>query len=1545
MARMRSVFDIIKEDWGEAAYKRAVKLFAEGREREELIDLLKAEGFEKGVDPIRDAAATPGGAARMSRIINDPRNAGDAFDEAAGASGKIQIELKGKDGMWLGDILERDYWGDRRPGGGGDVTQPGEAVGGSVSPEGAAVEGAETGETGGRKIPGGRSLGRNESTRYGSVDMSPGKRRLTSTWQGAGADIVRMYGDEGIEEVFDPNYLPDDELLPKELDARKKGKVIPLRKTAGGKGPSPHNGYLVEFPDEESFRTAMAEVRSKLSGTEKRRFTDAIKDAQSRAGIDVYGEAVQESTVSKSVNEMLDEAMNRHVVPNENIKVTGQPPGRKSLEAMLPPKAQEKLAALRKARRLPLEADRKYFADTIEEVLDERADELTAPPKPPRPESKPLPMAEEPLTGRDVRLENRPKPVPSNEISQLPPERSVAPTSAPARGAESEADRIARITRQADEEIVVPTKPLYQKGMAEQAVDFEALDALKRAAEAEGAPPEAAELYRRAVQQAGARYNWPIEQDFVEVLDPDTGEMVKEYAPVRGPDGDVIYKVPGRAAQRGAPGGRAPVYPKGKAHPFRAALDAANPEIYDEYVKLTSLPAEQRKIATKAFGLKHGETIKQVIRRSGLIPQKRPAVTRGGATNYAPGQITTSQMELFQREPAEMMDIVFREGNVEPGLAQATDFYSRGGFQRGNRLAGQNILTPEGIAEAPLASDAEADASFRFQEAQAERAAGVGPTPAQRRVQARIRLLEKAVAGDEKALQEWNDILALREDEWRKRMRDLGYINPEAPVPPTPEEELARLRSDPLAERAGDIPQYRAEMSPQELRELAGEGKLGGAPDTRLPGEKVRAGEVTYTPEEIAEINAQLPDETPVPEAPMPEELTPRQQEIIAKYVDESGTGIPLKKVPEADRAELKAARDARREISKASKGTKVTLTRDAALELMPPDEAANVRLYTGKSKAELIAELGEERGKHAYALRQKMKEIMNTRTPDGGVRVVEEAVTPPADVPSPPPAQGYGGAADDLVGQAAGEADEVATWRGYLEKVDGLIEKDKMIGSPNPANTQRLARMRQAAVNNLDTAIAKAGAGAGAAGAVGAGALATGDVTPPPTPKGLFGRVAEPTPPTPPTPPPFRGTPEDAFARQATGAFDEAATPPPNVYGAFDADIDPITGGRGGRPTSPDDLLSRQAAAEFADAKKAQFAGTLGGADDVIRFGKRGVPIGDFMESGAKLGYSDDLLRQVQAGTKTLPRATGSNVFNALKANRGAWMNTADDLANVGKLSGLKGMGFRAGPGLAAGVATELGIGLLDDTPTDTDEAAALKGMARGAGIGGTIGSFIAPGVGTAIGAGLGSLAGGAYGWLKNPDPVEQLRVDEIASDLQAQAAEDGTDPRIVRALIGRLNAQANPIYREWEDAGTSQREAMVDQMQALEDQALAEYSMYAGMPAPQMYTPDLQKLGNLARITAADSNQLLNTLPESERAGFLSAQNMLPVMALNQYFSSPAYQNAQAMYQQQIAGLPGYGPYGGAAIAAPGLAMGGMMTGAELDPNALFSQAVMAA
>jgi uncharacterized protein YcfJ len=90
----------------------------------------------------------------------------------------------------------------------------------------------------------------------------------------------------------------------------------------------------------------------------------------------------------------------------------------------------------------------------------------------------------------------------------------------------------------------------------------------------------------------------------------------------------------------------------------------------------------------------------------------------------------------------------------------------------------------------------------------------------------------------------------------------------------------------------------------------------------------------------------------------------------------------------------------------------------------------------------------------------------------------------------------------------------------------------------------------------------------------------------------------------------------------------------------------------------------------------------------------------------------------------------------------------------------------------------------------TSRKTASVMGGGLKGAGVGATVGTAIAPGPGSAIGAGVGALVGGAAGYFG-----AQADEDEMNSDpdyLAAQRREKAQ--KLMSAALGRAFAAVRP-------------------------------------------------------------------------------------------------------------------------------------------------------
>jgi len=339
-----------------------------------------------------------------------------------------------------------------------------------------------------------------------------------------------------------------------------------------------------------------------------------------------------------------------------------------------------------------------------------------------------------------------------------------------------------------------------------------------------------------------------------------------------------------------------------------------------------------------------------------------------------------------------------------------------------------------------------------------------------------------------------------------------------------------------------------------------------------------------------------------------------------------------------------------------------------------------------------------------------------------------------------------------------------------------------------------------------------------------------------------------------------------------------------------------------------------------------------------------KGVSGDDYLKAGARLGFDNEALRAAATGGAAL----GAPQFmNSMKANaKGripAYAKAVDDLAAVGKLGAKPGFakfGLKAGPGFVAGLGLEAAINKFDDTATDTDSTAGLKGAGRGALLGSGIGSMIAPGIGTLIGGGLGAIGGGLWGVLGNDQGPEGGMVSEgdFVNDFRRQAERDGTDPRIVDNIMSQYRAQRQAPEHLF--GGKSYDQLSADQMRAYNTAARAlhrdvnsMYSQWAGTPTPTPFSPDIEKLARFATMANMGNSELVQAAPEYERAGLAQSLAFAPTMALSEYMMSPNYAQYQQQQQEMLMGRPGYGmPMMGGSM--PGMGMSPQM-GASMAPQ----------
>lgn len=304
------------------------------------------------------------------------------------------------------------------------------------------------------------------------------------------------------------------------------------------------------------------------------------------------------------------------------------------------------------------------------------------------------------------------------------------------------------------------------------------------------------------------------------------------------------------------------------------------------------------------------------------------------------------------------------------------------------------------------------------------------------------------------------------------------------------------------------------------------------------------------------------------------------------------------------------------------------------------------------------------------------------------------------------------------------------------------------------------------------------------------------------------------------------------------------------------------------------------------------------GAADDAAKAAARIAEIRntfDWVPKGGQKAFAnlaDDAAREA-AMVAGRPSFTGL-IRNAGKS--GALLKELGDLGGMaGKVGRIAPTATKLGVAALPDLAVEAGIAALDrDASQDEDWTAGLKGAARGAAIGGGLGSFAgAPGI--AIGAGLGGLAGGAYGFLKNPDPVERVTLSDQLEPIIRGSKESGTDPRRLNALMAQYQpafSEVRRTARDWNDMTREEKETLNAQITALGEELASQYATFAGVPAPiQNYNLPMEDYAQLFGQVTGDMGGLIGQAPVSERAGLLKSLMMMPQMAQAELMGSGYY------------------------------------------------------
>lgn len=378
--------------------------------------------------------------------------------------------------------------------------------------------------------------------------------------------------------------------------------------------------------------------------------------------------------------------------------------------------------------------------------------------------------------------------------------------------------------------------------------------------------------------------------------------------------------------------------------------------------------------------------------------------------------------------------------------------------------------------------------------------------------------------------------------------------------------------------------------------------------------------------------------------------------------------------------------------------------------------------------------------------------------------------------------------------------------------------------------------------------------------------------------------------------------------------------------------------------PTGPASIAGRTAGATFAQAAAPV-------ADDAAEAAKRIAQLRTMTNWKPASGF-------YARGLSTAEElaAAGRPSLGAYLRNPARTIDAVQELGGLGAIDEAGLMGriaggriaptiAKVGPSILAGLALEGGIRLLDQDPSqDTDLTAAGKGAARGALVGAGLGSVV-PGPGTAIGGAIGALGGGLLGWMNNPDPVEQVSMNDFLKQIQGAALGSGTDPRRLQGLMAQAVPQANILRNRlgpWDEMNREEKEAYNAQMQQLQDSIMAQYLTFAGVPMPVETRTPAEDFARWMGMAADDTQALMAAAPPEERAGLAKAQMALPYLLATQLSDQGFYPpqtpptgigyTVQPMQQQMGAAMP----------MGAQLGMGGM--GGQLDMDALTQIAMTA-